>query len=43
MVCPAVVKDPHLGEGDIYYGDEGPDELYGHKERYRGSNDSTSM
>ena len=29
MVCPAVVKDPHLGEGDVYYGDGGPDEVYG--------------
>ena len=24
MVCPAVVKDPHLGEGDVYYGAGGP-------------------
>ena len=29
MVCPAAVKDPHLGEGDIYYGDGGPDEVHG--------------
>ena len=29
MVCPAVVNDPHLGEGDVYYGDGGPDEVYG--------------
>ena len=29
MVCPAVVKDPHLGEGDVYYGDGSPDEVYG--------------
>ena len=29
MVCSAVVKDPHLGEGDIYYGDGGPDDVYG--------------
>ena len=26
---PAAVKDPHLGEGDIYYGDGGPDEVFG--------------
>ena len=29
MVCSAVVKDPHLGEGDVYYGDGGPEEVYG--------------
>ena len=29
MVCPAAVKDPHLGEGDIYYCDGGPDKVYG--------------
>ena len=29
MVCSAVVKDPHLGEGDVYYGDGGPDEVSG--------------
>ena len=29
MVCPAAVKDPHLGEGDVYYGDGVPDEVYG--------------
>ena len=29
MLCPAVVKDPHLGEGDVSYGDGGPDEVYG--------------
>ena len=29
MVCPAVVKDPHLGEGDVYYGDGGHEEVYG--------------
>ena len=29
MVCPVVVEDPHLGEGDVYYGDGVPDEVYG--------------
>ena len=29
MVCSAVVKDPHLGEGDAYYSDGGPGEVYG--------------
>ena len=29
MVCPAVVKDLQFGEGDVYYGDGGPDEVYG--------------
>ena len=29
VVCPAVVQDPHLGEGDVYYGDGGPHEVYG--------------
>ena len=29
MVCSAVVKDLHLWEGDIYYGDGGLDEVYG--------------
>ena len=29
MVCPAVPKDPHLGKGDVYYGDGGPDQVYG--------------
>ena len=29
MVCPAAVKDPHLGRGDVYYGEGGPDEVYG--------------
>ena len=28
-MCPAMVKDPHLVEGDVYYGDRGPDEVYG--------------
>ena len=28
-MCPAVVKDPHLGEGDVYYRDGGSDEVYG--------------
>ena len=28
-MCPAVVQDPHLGEGDVYYGDGGPDKVYG--------------
>ena len=28
-MCPAAVKDPHLGKGDIYYSDGGPDEVYG--------------
>ena len=28
-MCPAVVQDPHLKEGDIYYGDGGPDKVYG--------------
>ena len=28
-MCSAVVKDPHLGEGDVYYGDGGSDEVYG--------------
>ena len=27
-MCPAVVQDPHLGEGDVYYGDGGPDKVY---------------
>ena len=29
MVCSAVPRDPYLGEGDIYYGVGGPDEVYG--------------
>ena len=29
MVCPAAVKDPHLGEGGVFYCDGGPDEVYG--------------
>ena len=29
MVCPAAVKDPHWGEGDIYYVNGGADEVYG--------------
>ena len=29
MVCPALVKDPHFGEGDVYYCDGGPNEIYG--------------
>ena len=29
MVCSAVVQDPHLGEGDVYYGDGGPGKVYG--------------
>ena len=29
MVYPAAVKDPHLGEGDVYYCDGGPAEIYG--------------
>ena len=28
MVSAAVLKDPHFGEGDVYYGDGGPDEVY---------------
>ena len=28
-MCSAVVKDPHLCEGDVYYGDGGPDKVYG--------------
>ena len=28
-MCPAAVKDPHQGEGDIYHCDGGPDEVYG--------------
>ena len=28
-MCPAVVQDPHLGEGDIYYGDEVRDKVNG--------------
>ena len=28
-MCPAAVKGLHLGEGDIYYCDGGPDEVYG--------------
>ena len=28
-MCPAVVQDPHLGEGDVYYGDGGPDKVVG--------------
>ena len=28
-MCPAVVKDPHLGEGEVYYGHGRPDEVYG--------------
>ena len=28
-MCPAVVQDPHLGEGDVYYDDGGPDKVYG--------------
>ena len=29
MVCPAAVEDPYFGEGDVHYGDGGPDEVYG--------------
>ena len=29
MVCPAAVKDPHLGGSDLYYCDGGPGEVYG--------------
>ena len=29
VVCPAVVQDPHFAEGDEYYGDGGPDKVYG--------------
>ena len=29
MVCPTAPKDSHLGEGDIYYSDGGPEEVYG--------------
>ena len=29
VVCSAVVQDPHLGEDDVYYGDGGPDKVYG--------------
>ena len=28
-MCPAVVKDPHFGESDIYYCDGRQDEVYG--------------
>ena len=28
-MCSAVVKDPHLWEGDVYYGDGGLDVVYG--------------
>ena len=28
-MCPAVVQDPHLGEGDVYYSDGGTDKVYG--------------
>ena len=28
MVCPTVMKDLHLEEGDVHYGDGGPDEVY---------------
>ena len=27
MVCPAAVKDPHLGQSDTYYCDGGADEV----------------
>ena len=26
-MCPAMVQYPHLGEGDVYYGDGGPDKV----------------
>ena len=29
VLRPAAVKDPHLDEGDVYYGDGGPNGLYG--------------
>ena len=29
LMCPAAMKDPHWGEGDIYYCDGGSDEVYG--------------
>ena len=29
MVCPTAVKDPHLGESDVYYCDGGSEEVYG--------------
>ena len=28
-MCPAAVKGPHSGHGDVYYCDGGPDEVYG--------------
>ena len=28
-MCPAVVQDSHLGGGDVYDGDGGPDKVYG--------------
>ena len=28
-MCPVAVKDPRFGEGDVYYFDGGPDEVYG--------------
>ena len=27
-MCHAAVKDPHLGESDVYYCDGGSDEVY---------------
>ena len=29
MICPASVKDPHLGESDVYYCDGGANEVDG--------------
>ena len=28
-MCPALVQDPHLGDGDVYYDDGGPDKVCG--------------
>ena len=28
-MCPAAVKDPHLGESDVHHCDAGSDEVYG--------------
>ena len=29
MVCPAAVKDQHLGESDVQHSDGGSNEVYG--------------
>ena len=29
MVCPAVVKDPHLGESDVHHCNGGANEVHG--------------